>query len=50
MTGSPIKLKQKLSPKAAAAKKIRDKAAAMTTKRKARKAEKQRIGQKPDSD
>ena len=48
--GSPIKLKQKLSPKAAAAKKIRDKAAAMTPKRRARKAENQRIGQRSDSD
>ena len=36
MRGSPIKLKQKLSPKAAAAKKLRDKAAAMTPKRRAR--------------
>ena len=48
--GSPIKLKQKLSPKAAAAKKLRDKAAAMTPKRRARKAENQRIGQRSDSD
>jgi hypothetical protein len=48
--GSPIKLKQKLSPKAAAAKKVRDKAAAMTPKRKARKAENQRVGQRSDSD
>ena len=37
--GSPIKLKQKLSPKASAAKKARDIAAAMTPKRRARKAE-----------
>ena len=48
--GSPIKLKQKLSPKAAAAKKRRDIAAAMTPKRRARKAENQRIGQRSDSD
>jgi len=48
--GSPIKLKQKLSPKAAAAKKRRDKAAAMTLKRRARKAENQRVGQRSDSD
>lgn len=48
--GSPIKLKQKLSPKAAAAKKLRDIAAAKTPKRKARKAENQRIGQRSDSD
>lgn len=48
--GSPIKLKQKLSPKAAAAKKRRDTAAAKTPKRKERKAENQRIGQRSDSD
>ena len=42
--------KQKLSPKAAAAKKIRDKKAAMSSARKAKKAENQRIGQKSDSD
>ena len=48
--GSPIKLKQKLSPKASAAKKARDIAAAMTPKRRARKAENQRIGQRSDSD
>ena len=45
MKGSPIKLKQKLSPKAAAAKKKRDIAAAKPPKRRARKAENQRIGQ-----
>ena len=50
MKGSPIRLKQKLSPKAAAAKKIRDKKAAMSSARKAKKAENQRIGQKSDSD
>jgi len=41
---------QGLSPTALRAKRSRDKAAAMTTKRKARKAENQRIGQKPGSD
>ena len=42
--------KQKLSPKAAAAKKKRDIAAAKTKKRKDRKAENQRLGQRSDSD
>lgn len=41
---------QGLSPTALRAKRSRDKAAAMTPKRKARKAENQRIGQKPGSD
>ena len=50
MKSSPIFSKQKLSPKAAAAKKKRDIATAKTTKRKARKAENQRIGQRSDSD
>jgi len=50
MKSSPIKLKQKLSPKAAAAKKIRDKKTAMSPARKAKKAENQRIGQRSDSD
>ena len=50
MKSSPIFLKQKLSQKAAAAKKKRDIATAKTTKRKARKAENQRIGQRSDSD
>ena len=50
MRSSPILLKQKLSPKAAAAKKKRDVAMAKTTVRKAKKAQNQRIGQKPDSD
>ena len=50
MKGSPIRLKQKLSPKAAAAKKRRDIAMAKTTDRKAKKAENQRIGQRSDSD
>ena len=50
MRSSPILLKQKLSPKAAAAKKKRDVAMAQTTVRKAKKAQNQRIGQKPGSD
>ena len=51
MKTSPFKVtKQKLSAKAAAAKKLRDKKAAMTTVRKARKAENQRLGQRSDSD
>ena len=50
MKGSPIRLKQKLSPKAAAAKKIRDTTAAKTPARKAKKAENQRLGQRSDSD
>ena len=50
MKSSPIRLKQKLLPKAAAAKKIRDKKAAMSPARKARKAENQRLGQRSDSD
>ena len=50
MKGTPFKLKQKLSPKAAAAKKKRDIAAAKTKKRKDRKAENQRLGQRSDSD
>ncbi len=50
MKSSPIRLKQKLQPKAAAAKKIRDKKAAMSPARKAKKAENQRLGQRSDSD
>tara|TARA_B100001057_G_C22710473_1_gene895576 strand:+ start:114 stop:350 length:237 start_codon:yes stop_codon:yes gene_type:complete len=51
MKSSPIRLtKQKLSPKAATAKKARDIAAAKTTARKAKKAQNQRIGQRSDSD
>ena len=51
MKTSPFKVtKQKLSAKAAAAKKLRDKKAAMTTVRKARKAENQRLGQRSNSD
>jgi hypothetical protein len=50
MKSSPIKLKQKLSPKAAAAKKKRDIEKAKSPVRKKRKAENQRIGQRSDSD
>jgi len=51
MKPSPIRLtKQKLSPKAAKAKKARDIAAAKTTARKRKKAQNQRIGQRSDSD
>ena len=50
MKGTPFKLKQKLSPKAADAKKRRDTLAAKTPSRKAKKAENQRIGQRSDSD
>ena len=51
MKSSPVKLtKQKLSPKAAVAKKQRDIEFAKTPARKAKKAENQRIGQRSDSD
>ena len=50
MKSSPIKLKQKLSPKASAAKKKRDVEYAKSPARKAKKAENQRIGQRSDSD
>ena len=51
MKSSPFALtKQKLSRKAAAAKKARDIAAAKTLTRRAKKAENQRIGQRSDSD
>jgi len=50
MKGTPFKLKQKLSPKASAAKKKRDTLAAKSPARKAKKAENQRIGQRSDSD
>ena len=50
MKGSPIRLKQKLSPKAAAAKKRRDIEFAKTPTRKRKKAQNQRIGQRSDSD
>ena len=51
MKTSPFKVtKQKLSAKAAEAKKRRDKKAAMTPIRRKRKAENQRLGQRSDSD
>ena len=50
MKGSPIRLKQKLSPEAAAAKKRRDIEFAKTPARKRKKAQNQRIGQRSDSD
>ena len=50
MKTSPFKVKQKLSPKASAAKKVRDKKAAMTPLRKRRKKENQARGQRSDSD
>ena len=50
MKSSPIKLKQKLSPKASAAKKKRDIEYAKSPVRRAKKAQNQRIGQRSDSD
>ena len=50
MKSSPIKLKQKLSPKASATKKKRDIEYAKSPVRRAKKAENQRIGQRSDSD
>ena len=50
MKGSPIRLKQRLSPEASAAKKRRDIEFAKPPARKARKAENQRIGQRSNSD
>jgi len=50
MNSSPIRLKQKLSPEAAAAKKRRDIAMAKTPSRKAKKAQNQRLGQRSNSD
>ena len=50
MKGTPFKLKQKLSPKASAAKARRDTLAAKTPIRKHKKAENQRLGQRSDSD
>mgnify|MGYP003127882520 CR=1 FL=1 len=51
MKSSPIRLtKQKLSQKAAAAKKARDIATAKTPARRAKKAQNQRLGQKSSSD
>ena len=51
MKGSPLQVrKQKLSPKASAAKAARDLAFAKKPARKAKKAQNQRIGQRSDSD
>ena len=50
MKSSPIKLKQKLSPKASAAKQKRDTLAAKTPLRQKRKRENQARGQRSDSD
>jgi|TARA_R100000234_G_C4841536_1_gene111313 hypothetical protein len=50
MKGSPIKVKQKLSPKAAAAKRRRDLDMAKTPARRRKKAQNQRLGQRSDSD
>jgi len=50
MKRTPFRLKQQLSPSAAKAKAVRDKKSAMTKKRKAKKAQNQRIGQRSDSD
>ncbi len=51
MKSSPVKLtKQKLSPKATAAKKKRDIEFAKTPARKAKKAQNQRVGQRSNSD
>ena len=50
MKGTPFKLKQKLSPKASAAKARRDTLAAKTPIRQAKKAQNQRLGQRSDSD
>jgi len=43
MKGTPFKLKQKLSPKASAAKAVRDKKMAMSPARRAKKAQNQRV-------
>ena len=50
MKGTPFKLKQKLSPKASAAKKKRDIEYAKSPARKHKKAQNQRLGQRSDSD
>ena len=50
MKGTPFKLKQKLSPKASAAKAARDLTAAKSPARRAKKAQNQTIGQRSDSD
>ena len=46
MNSSPIKLKQKLSPKASAAKAVRDKKMAMSPARKRKKAQNQMLDRK----
>tara|TARA_R110002167_G_scaffold17034_1_gene65755 strand:- start:255 stop:494 length:240 start_codon:yes stop_codon:yes gene_type:complete len=50
MKQTPFKLKQRLSPKASAAKKLRDTAMAKTPRRTAMRAQAQRMGQRSDSD
>ena len=50
MKGTPFKLKQKLSPKASAAKARRDTLAAKTPIRKCKKAQNQRLGQESNRD
>jgi len=50
MKGTPFKIKQKLSPKAAAAKKARDIAFAKTPARRRKKAQNQKLGQRSNSD
>ena len=50
MKSSPIKLKQKLSPKASTAKKKRDIEYAKSPARRHKKAQNQRLGQRSDSD
>ena len=50
MKGTPFKLKQKLSPKAAKAKAARDLLAAKTPVRRLRKAQNQKIGQNGTTD
>mgnify|MGYP000117803110 FL=1 len=50
MNSSPIKLKQKLSPKASAAKAKRDLVMAKTPARRFKKAQNQRLGQRAGSD
>ena len=51
MKGSPLQVrKQKLSPKASAAKAARDLAMAKTPARKLKKAQNQKLGQRGDSD
>ena len=50
MKGTPFKLKQKLSPKASAAKAARDLAFAKTPVRRLKKAQNQKIGQNGTTD